>query len=104
MIFIAGVSPKTTIIDQTPRLCPVCGLAQARLQRVDHWLSFFFLPVFRVKKGAEFIFCNRCDSPVSGSIGNFADGPVNSEDTCAGCGGNLAQDHRYCPYCGKPRF
>lgn len=48
MIFIAGVAPKTKIIDKALRLCPACGLARARLQRTDHWLSLFFIPVFRV--------------------------------------------------------
>ena len=74
MIFIAGVSPKTTVLEKTARLCPVCGLARARMQRVDHWLSLFFIPVFRVKKGAAFLFCDRCDRPVNDNSGSTAAG------------------------------
>jgi len=103
MIFIAGVSPKTIVIDQTPRLCPDCGLAQARLQRVDHWLSFFFIPLLRVKKGEEFLFCNRCDHPVFESFTGKADTQNHYEDNCSGCSRALDRDHRFCPYCGKPR-
>lgn len=102
MIFIAGVSPKTIVIDQNPRLCPNCGLAQARLQRVDHWLSFFFIPIFRVKKGEEFIFCNRCDMPVFDSSADATQHDQFS-DSCSKCGRELAYDHRFCPYCGQPR-
>ena len=64
MFFIAGITPKTGIIDKTPLICPACGLAQVRLQRVDHWFSLFFIPVFRVKKGTPFLFCSRCELPV----------------------------------------
>ena len=27
MIFIAGVQPKTVTVDDTPRICPSCGLS-----------------------------------------------------------------------------
>ena len=103
MIFIAGVSPKTTVIDQTARLCPVCGLARARRQRIDHWLSLFFIPVFRVKKGAEFLFCDRCEQ----TVGEMPSGSGYEQDvspnTCSTCGKALEKDHRFCPYCGQPR-
>ena len=103
MIFIAGVSPKTTVIDQTPRLCPVCGLAQARLQRVDHWLSVFFIPVFRVKKGEEFIFCNRCDQPVLDAFTDQKKEEHPFSGSCSRCGQALEENHRFCPFCGQPR-
>jgi RNA polymerase subunit RPABC4/transcription elongation factor Spt4 len=103
MIFIGGVAPKTTIIDQTPRLCPVCGLAQARLQRVDHYLSIFFIPVFRVQKGETFIFCNRCDQPVFDATNDAANEEHHFSRSCSTCGRALAEDHRFCPYCGQPR-
>lgn len=103
MIFIAGVQPKTTVLDQTPRLCPVCGLARARRQRLDHWFSLFFIPVVRVKKGTDFLFCDRCGRPVTeGSTGADAV-PHDESPTCNGCGHALENDHRFCPYCGLPR-
>lgn len=57
---IAGVHSKQIVLDQTPRRCPTCGLFQARLVRHDYYLSLFFLPLFRVKKGATALECRRC--------------------------------------------
>ena len=57
MFLIVGISPKTKIIDNTPRICQACGLAQARLQRVDSYFNLFFIPLFRVKKGEPFVIC-----------------------------------------------
>ncbi len=103
MFIIAGVTPKTTILDDTPRLCPVCGLAQAKYQRIDHYFSLFFIPLFRVKTGQPFLMCNRCERPVD---------PVERERTapeakslppklCRDCGRALETDFKFCPYCGK---
>jgi len=101
MIFIAGVQPKTTVVDRTPRLCPACGLVRARLQRVDHYFSLFFIPVIRVKKGEEFLFCDRCNHPVAeSSAGTIGQG---KPDRCSACGNSLEKDHRFCPYCGHAR-
>ena len=100
MILIAGVSPKTKTIDPTPRLCSSCGLAQAYLKRVDHYVSLFFIPVIRVKKGEPVLVCNRCESagfnaPEQQSMRNAAP-PV----MCKQCGRSLENDFRYCPFCG----
>ena len=57
---IGGVQPKTVSVDDTPRLCPACGLAQARLKRIDHYLSLFFIPLFPVKRGEPVVICDRC--------------------------------------------
>ena len=103
MIFIAGVQPKTTVLDRTPRLCPACGLARARRQRVDHYFSLFFIPVIRVKKGSEFLFCDRCDRSVSETSAGADAVDTDTSPTCTACGSALAQDHRFCPYCGHPR-
>jgi len=103
MIFIAGVQPKTAVIDRTPRLCPVCGLARARLQRVDHYFSLFFIPVIRVKKGAAFLFCDRCGRPVTEMSVEKDSPPHDHSPACPACGRTLAADHRFCPYCGHPR-
>lgn len=103
MIFIAGVSPKTTVLDQTARLCPVCGLARARMQRVDHWLNLFFIPVFRVKKGDAFLFCGRCDRSVNDNSGGGTIDQAYQIDTCSACRHSLEKNHRFCPYCGHPR-
>ena len=60
MIFIAGISPKTKILDQNPRRCPLCGLHQAYYKRMDYYLSLFFIPLFRrvVKERGQSKFIN----------------------------------------------
>ena len=65
MFLIAGVSPKTTVIDNTPRRCPVCGTVRAYYKRVDHYFNLFFIPILRVKKGEPFIMCDRCPKTVN---------------------------------------
>jgi hypothetical protein len=101
MIFIAGISPKTKTLDQNPRWCSICGLHQAYERRVDHYLSLFFIPVLRVKKGEPFILCDRCEgiSPEYGS--GFRSAPENNQPQCRHCGKPLNSDFKYCPYCSK---
>ncbi len=101
MIFIAGVSPKKKVLDQNPRRCPVCGLNQATYQRVDHYLSLFFIPIFRVKKGEPFIVCDRCEQTVHGLGPDFKQQQKEGSRTCRSCGKALDRDFTYCPHCGK---
>ncbi len=100
MILIAGVSSKTKTIDPTPRLCPSCGLAQAYLKRVDHYVSLFFIPVIRVKKGEPVLVCNRCE--FAGFNAPKQQPPSESPQPvmCKQCGRSLENDFRYCPFCG----
>lgn len=98
--FIGGIQPKTVELDNTPRLCPYCGLAQARLKRVDYYLSLFFIPLFPVKRGEPVLICNRCEAASS------PDQPVQSPphafsaDACAKCGRPVERSFSYCPHCG----
>jgi len=102
MILIAGITPKTETIDDTPRLCPRCGLAQAYLQRVDHFFSLFFIPLFRVKTGQPFLMCRRCQKAV-GDIPYASDSaPALVGPDCRECGRPLQEGFAYCPYCGTP--
>ncbi len=100
MIFIAGVSPKIKILDQNPRRCPVCGLHQAYYKRTDHYLSLFFIPVFRVKKGDPFIMCDRCERSVN-DFGPDATRQQTDVKNCKYCGKVMDTDFKYCPNCGK---
>lgn len=99
--FIGGIQPKTVTLDESPRLCPACGLAQARLRRIDHYLSLFFIPLFPVKRGDPVVICDRCgaasnpDQPI-GRAGN-AGLPATR---CSQCGFVVDKDFRYCPNCG----
>ncbi len=99
---IGGVQPKTKVLDETPRLCPACGLAQARLKRVDYYLSLFFIPLFPVKKGSSVVICDRCGvtSPPEGTVRPSTSAPKAGLTLCAQCGAAINPGFRYCPNCG----
>jgi len=97
--FIAGIQPKTTVLEDHPRLCPSCGLLRARLKRVDHYLSLFFIPLFPVKRGAPVLACDHCGI-VGDGLGQFQAPREDPERTCPSCGRPLESLFRYCPFCG----
>ena len=100
MFLIAGISPKTKILDDNPRLCPVCGLVRAHFKRVDQYLNIFFIPILRVKKGEPFIMCDNCER----NIHEFAEDkpwPDEKNLKCKSCGKALHKDFKFCPFCGK---
>jgi len=101
MFLIAGISPRVKTLESIPRRCPSCGLSQAYLKRVDHYLSLFFIPLLRVKKGEPVLICNRCQS--SGHDYPKGEGPFPPEAVmmCRQCGRSLEKDFTFCPYCGK---
>jgi uncharacterized CHY-type Zn-finger protein len=101
MIFIAGIFPKTKVIDQNPRKCPVCGSNRAAYQRIDHYLSLFFIPVLRVKKGEPFIRCEQCERSFHDLDSDIGREPQAEARECRYCRRKLARDYRFCPYCGK---
>jgi hypothetical protein len=103
MIFIAGISPKTKRLDQNPQRCPVCGLGQAYSARIDHYLSLFFIPILRVKKGEAFMMCDHCEKPVGQLAKEYASSANSRNQQCRYCGRTLQKDFNYCPYCGKSR-
>jgi len=99
--FIAGISPKTRIIEDYPRQCTVCGMQQAYKTRIDHYLNIFFIPVVRVKKGEPFTICNQCQ--ITENRFEYRQSP-NEEKTrllCKFCGKPVSRGFFYCPYCGK---
>ncbi|MGC9964323.1 MAG: zinc ribbon domain-containing protein [Syntrophobacteraceae bacterium] len=97
---IGGVQPKTVSLDDTRRVCPACGLAQARLKRIDHYLSLFFIPLFPVKKGDPILICDRCGAIASTEDGSRGAVEETRGDRCPRCGYPTARDFRYCPSCG----
>ena len=101
MLLIAGIAPKTKRLEQHHRLCPVCGLAQAYVARIDHYVSLFFIPILRVKKGTPFIMCARCEKPISESGLGHNLRPPRPGALCPSCGKVLKPDFTYCPSCGQ---
>jgi DNA-directed RNA polymerase subunit RPC12/RpoP len=101
-IFIAGIQPKTVDVDSQSRMCSTCGLYQARLKRIDHYLSLFFIPLLRVKRGDPFIRCESCGSVFSESGETRFGAPRETESRCSRCGSTLEHSFRFCPRCGNP--
>jgi len=97
--FIGGIQPKTKDVDGKPMLCPSCGLLRARYKRVDHYISLFFIPIIKVKKGVPFLFCDQCGAQSQGQAGNYY--RENRSRTCKNCSRKLESDFMYCPFCGK---
>jgi hypothetical protein len=100
--FIGGMQPKTVDLDNTPRMCPSCGLYQAKLKRVDHYISAFFVPMIPVKKGEPFLLCERCGAASRESTAKAT--PFHNDkkpDRCPGCGGLVEKGFSYCPFCGR---
>ena len=101
-IFIGGVQPKKVQVDDQPRPCPKCGVPSARLKRLDHYLSLFFIPLFPIKRGEVFLECDRC-----GGIFSEGGGPLSGYSsyepfrTCPGCGQRIDQASNFCPNCGE---
>jgi predicted RNA-binding Zn-ribbon protein involved in translation (DUF1610 family) len=99
---IGGITPKTKRLDDQPIRCPNCGLSQAYRTRVDHWLHLFFLPVLPVKRGDEFLFCERCNAPVD-KRGGGGGMPLRADGRrrCPSCGKEMERAFRFCPHCGQ---
>jgi RNA polymerase subunit RPABC4/transcription elongation factor Spt4 len=94
-LFIGGIQPRTVNADQTERVCPNCGRPTLRLKRSDEYLSLFFIPLFPVRRGPEYLLCETCGySPDAGG------GPPSFERRCPKCRRPLERDYPYCPYCG----
>ncbi|MDA8139255.1 MAG: zinc ribbon domain-containing protein [Desulfobacteraceae bacterium] len=99
--FIAGVQPKTRNIETTARRCPRCGLYQAYLRQVDHYLSLFFIPLIPIKRGQPFLYCLRCQQPVGTEEQHPSGWPQDGPPRCRHCGRSIQADFDYCPGCGR---
>jgi hypothetical protein len=96
--FIGGIQPKVKVLEATPRRCPRCGLHQAYLKRVDHFISVFFIPILKIKTGEPLLICDRCEAPA-----READAPPTSESGkfCHLCKRDFPGDYVFCPACGR---
>ncbi|HSR11052.1 MAG TPA: zinc ribbon domain-containing protein [Thermodesulfobacteriota bacterium] len=84
------------------RPCPRCGTPTARLVRVDHYVSLFFIPLFPVKRGEPHLECERCGGVFDPEGRSYSE-PFTSGgfQGCPRCGRPLERDFQFCPYCGQ---
>jgi hypothetical protein len=102
MFLIAGIQPRTKTLDPKARLCPTCGLAQAHMRRIDHYFSVFFIPLFRVKTGQPYLFCERCRRREAPEETVSGPGPMREKERrCPYCRKVIDPGFKYCPYCGQ---
>ncbi len=103
MIFIGGIGPRRKKLESHPRICSSCGLSQAYLVRMDDYLSLFFIPILRIRKGEPFVECERCGHLTDESGKVYAPGTDLQIIRCLRCGETFDKNFRYCPYCGAKR-
>lgn len=94
---IGGIQPRKKTLETRPEACPSCGENKIRLQRLDRYISLFFIPVLRIKKGIPYLACEGCGKLLDGVRGNGRFSPA----VCGSCGRELRTDYIYCPTCGR---
>ncbi len=103
MIFIAGMQPKTVRVEKVAHACPACAHFEVYQKRIDHYISFFFLPLLRVKKGEPFITCDHCGVILDahGTMSGAGMGTSQPAHQCRSCQRDISPNFAYCPHCGK---
>jgi rRNA maturation endonuclease Nob1 len=100
-LFIAGLQPRTIVLDKNQQVCPSCGCYQAVKKRTDYYLSLFFLPIIPVKRGIPYLYCANCDDHYIDSEIDPDHSKSRLKTRCVQCGRHLEPEFIVCPYCGK---
>ena len=103
MFLIAGLQPRKKRLEAQARTCPRCGGQSAYRLRYDQYLSLFFVPLLRVKKGEAVLWCDNCRKAHGPSRPGPAFRDLYPAPTCGQCGRPLESDFRFCPRCGAAR-
>jgi len=70
-------------------------------RRIDHYLSLFFIPLFRIKKGVPFFLCGNCGVHFKEDGTLLQSDPADVKRECRFCGRRQDSGFIFCPYCGK---
>ena len=108
--FIGGIQPRTVRVEKRDWACPYCSHFEVYVKRTDQYLSVFFIPLIRVKKGTPYVICESCrallgmdrDTGDTEDTEDMGDTGESNERRCRSCGRSLDPGFSYCPYCGKP--
>lgn len=98
---IGGIQPRVRVLDERPVRCPNCGLHRASTRRVDHYLSLFFIPLIRIRKGEPFLACDQCGQTGPEGYPNASRPTPVPQQHCRSCDRKLPPDYEFCPYCGR---
>jgi len=101
MFFIAGVQPRTVRIEKHTQPCSSCEHFDVYLKRVDHYISLFFIPLIRIKRGVPFLVCENCGIQQDQQGSTFGWAETGKPQKCGYCGRSVEPDFSYCPYCGR---
>lgn len=101
MFFIAGVQPRMVRIEKYTQPCLSCEYFDVYLKRVDHYISLFFIPLIRIKKGVPFLVCENCGVHQDQQGSAFGWGERSKPQKCGFCGKSVEPDFSYCPFCGR---
>ncbi len=105
MIFIGGYQPKTVRLAKAVQACPDCAQSEVYQKRIDHYISLFFFPVLRMKKGSPFTAFENCgahfqDKDIRSGGVTAGDTGTSIENHCPACRVVLEAHFAYCPQCG----
>lgn len=98
--FIAGIQSRTVRLEKHGGACPNCSHFEVYLKRVEKYISVFFIPLIRIKKGVPFASCENCNS-IFESPARMEMTEIEEVRRCGSCGKAAAPEFNYCPYCGK---
>jgi hypothetical protein len=72
------------------------------LKRLDHYVTLFFIPLFRVKRGERFLECERCGGLFDETGRQPSRGfEYTPYQICPKCDRRLDPEFKFCPYCGE---
>ncbi len=102
MFIIGGVQGKNVRLDHQAIQCPVCNTSNVYNQRIDQYITLFFIPLFRIKKGIAYLKCEGCESIIGDEILDKSSRRTGTGiPQCRWCGKGLDKTFSFCPYCGK---